>query len=168
MLCDACGKNQANVFIKKLVNGLLKEESLCSSCAAEKAGFSIDLGELKEGLFSNISDMIAGFSDISILDESEKIPPCSVCGLTYRDFQSKGRLGCGECYNSFESKLTPLMTRLQGSVQHAGKSPPGIKEVNEKKKLKNELKIAIEKEEYERAAVIRDRIKILEGKNNEV
>lgn len=166
MLCDSCKNNEANVFIKKLVDGVLKEEKLCSSCAASVAKFSVDFNEFKEDIFSNLSDMLAGFSDVVKVDETDKIPPCKECKMSYGEFQRNGRLGCGACYEAFRDKLTPLMMRLQGAVQHAGKIPTGMEKQSEKKRLKKELKQAVDTEEYERAAVIRDRIRTLEEEEN--
>ncbi len=77
-------------------------------------------------------------------------------------------MGCSECYRTFNKKLLPLLRRLHGSVQHTGKAPLQKVGVGKKGKeimeLRRELQKVIEKEEYEKAAVIRDKIKKLEKK----
>ncbi len=156
MLCDLCHKREAKIFIKKVEDGNMVEYKICEVCAGEAMGQIIDFSELQENIFHSLSDMLTAFSDIS---EDLK---CPKCGLTSSEFQEIGKLGCEKCYETFEEKLTPLLKRLQGSVQHAGKSLPGRKQLREIETLKDELKKSIEKEEYERAAVLRDRIKELE------
>jgi len=90
---------------------------------------------------------------------------CSNCGLSYADFKKRGRLGCEECYTAFESKLTGLIKRIHGTTLHTGKIPsvnpqPLTREI-EMRKLRERLKQAIDREEYEEAARIRDEMKRL-------
>ncbi len=37
MLCQICGKNLANVHLKTIVNGIAKEQYMCSECASKKS-----------------------------------------------------------------------------------------------------------------------------------
>lgn len=93
---------------------------------------------------------------------------CPKCGLSYEGFQEIGKLGCSECYRSFRDKLVPLLRRIHGNTRHGGKIPSKAGEdmarAKELERLKRELEEAVRNEEYERAAEIRDRIKLLEGK----
>ena len=93
---------------------------------------------------------------------------CGSCGFDYSDFKRLGRLGCPECYRAFEKQLLPLLRQLHGSTQHRGKSPAEIEPTvlinQELVELKEELSRAVQKEQYEEAARIRDRIKELESK----
>jgi len=89
--------------------------------------------------------------------------------MTYYDFQKKGRLGCGKCYGTFQKKLAELLKKIHGSDRHVGKTP--YKEEKPRKgaedleRLRGELEELIKKEEFEKAAVLRDRIKELERQN---
>jgi protein arginine kinase activator len=163
MLCDICQEREANVFIKKIENNEKVEYNLCEVCAAKMTSPSIDLADFQQDFFSNLSDMLAGFVDIGKLEETEE-KECPQCGITFSDFQQAGRLGCAECYDTFADRLAPLLQRLQGSIQHAGKAPVDIEKKTQIEKLRQELKEAVAREEYERAAVIRDRIRSLERK----
>jgi len=165
LICDICKKHKATVFIKKTVNGKKVEYNLCETCAGKVSGPSNNTSVFSQNLFSGLSDMIAGFSDSEKTGEIEGALVCSKCSMTFGDFQLSGRFGCDKCYDVFAVNLTPLMKRLQGSVQHAGKSPPGTEKDTEINKLKKELESAVKKEEYERAAIIRDKLKELEGDN---
>jgi protein arginine kinase activator len=98
--------------------------------------------------------------------KGQKIKKCPTCGMTFEDFSKVGRLGCGECYRTFRPELTDLLRRIHGSPKHRGKStiePPTetVQPVREERKLREELRKAIENEEFEKAASLRDQIKSL-------
>ena len=95
---------------------------------------------------------------------------CSSCGTTYEEFIQKGRFGCSECYRSFNGQLGKTLKSIQGAEQHTGKRPKGFvvatvnkayKNISESEKLAILLQEAIEKEEFEEAARLRDLIKQL-------
>ncbi len=162
MLCDRCKKNPATVHIKKIEDGRKVQLDLCTVCASEISPPAAGLFGFQENFFDSISDILAGFSDIQDDEEKGGRQCCSVCGTSFGDFQKTGRMGCSECYEAFSEKLLPLLKRLQGSIQHAGKSPPGESRRQELIIMKKDLEQAVSDEEYERAAVIRDKIKEME------
>ena len=83
---------------------------------------------------------------------------------------NNGKIGCADCYTTFYDKLLPSLQRIHGKTRHEGKNPTVIKtEVNtsekETEKLENELKAAINEQNFEKAAELRDRIRSMkEGK----
>ncbi len=174
MLCDACHNKQSTIHFKRVSNNEIVEIHLCEDCAQEKGInlFTMDevpFGEQQFGL----ADLLAGFTDVpSALEMKKVIRKCPNCGITYADFKKSGRLGCSECYKAFKDQLAPLLGRLQGSTHHKGKIP----EIQGKPKklikretigeLKVKLRYLIKKENYEEAAVIRDKIKVFERKND--
>ncbi len=166
MICSKCKKRPATVHIKKIHQGKEEKLNLCSECASGYSAPAAGLFGLNEGIFSSLSDMLAGFSDIQE-EQIREEDGCPSCKKKFREFQQSGRLGCPGCYEYFSKRLMPLLKRIQGSVQHAGKSPPGQSQSEELKRLKNDLRQAVEKEEYERAAVIRDKIREIEAEGNE-
>lgn len=184
MLCDDCRENEATVFLKAVVNNKLMEMHLCESCAGKK-GLELGTGAgmlSLSGLFENLSELTKEFLPIE-----RKSLRCSDCGFRYSDFKKTGRLGCPHCYVSFESQLIQLLTRIHGSSRHTGKkylrgaasahaagSPSrhqGPVHAQARKdpaaeieSLKIKLKKAVEREDYEMAAKLRDRIKEYESK----
>jgi protein arginine kinase activator len=97
---------------------------------------------------------------------------CPSCGFTYQDFKKVGRFGCGECYEAFKKQLDPLLKRIHGSNRHVGKVPltagKAVKEttvLQSIKELKAQLEKAVQSEEFETAAKLRDKIRELEGNN---
>ena len=91
---------------------------------------------------------------------------CDKCGSTFNDIVRSGKIGCADCYSTFYDKLLPSLERLHGRTRHEGKIPNGIVEVpdkSEKEKLQDELKQAVDEQNYEKAAELRDKIKALES-----
>jgi protein arginine kinase activator len=92
---------------------------------------------------------------------------CAACGATLRDFRDSGRLGCDQCYLTFDFHLRDLLRRLHGSSQHVGEryEVPGVDEADPKSRLlelRAQLRRAVESENFELAAELRDRLRVLE------
>ena len=93
---------------------------------------------------------------------------CAACGSTLKDFRESGRLGCAQCYESFQTHLRDLLRRLHGSSQHVGEryAPPGADAAADPRiqllDLREQLRRAVESENFELAAELRDRIRVLE------
>ena len=170
MLCQHCKKNEATTVVKTMINGEYAEYRLCHECAHELGydsmfpDFSADFGGLLSSFFSNALPAISGAAH------------CNTCGSTLNDIKRTGKVGCADCYDTFFSELMPTIRNIHGNTEHKGKRP-NVSEytVNEDKKdqtesaedklsaLRAELKKAIEDENFERAAQLRDEIKELEG-----
>ncbi len=164
MLCDICGKNPATVHLTEIIDDQMNELHLCEECARQK---SVQM-ESQFGL----SDLLAGMAEFekpATEDREAAATKCPDCGLAYRDFKKIGRLGCGECYTTFKKYLGPLLKRIHGSSRHQGKTPvkaaKGLKEeINMIQDLRAKLQKAIEAEEFEEAARLRDQIKAVQEK----
>lgn len=187
MLCQKCGKNEANVRYTQIVNGVKKEMILCEECAAK-----MGINNFKINMPIHFSNFLDDFFDEEQLLPSfmkEKSNQCNSCGEVYDDFIKTGLLGCPECYDMFEDRLDSVLKHIQGNVKHVGRKPLNIsekmentgenvtkksakvnnsnKEVKENKQteieqLKADLNKAIQEERYEDAAVLRDKIKKLD------
>ena len=162
MLCDICKKNPATVHLTEIIDNQMNELHLCEQCAHEK---SVQM-EQKFGL----SDLLAGLAEFGKPTKETEIVSlkCPNCGMTYANFKKIGRLGCPECYTAFHKYLGPLLKRIHGSSVHLGKSPfktaKAVKKKVDTQDLRQKLQKAIEEEEFEEAARIRDQIKESEKK----
>ena len=163
MLCQNCGKNQANAHIKKIINGNAKELHLCSECAAA-LGYGNLVGEF--GL--NLGDLIGSMFEVNS-PRAKALPTeqkCSSCGASFEDFVQTGKAGCSNCYITFYDRLLPSLQRIHGRTGHSGKVPSSAgKDLKIKKELENlkaDLNASIEAQEFERAATLRDRIREIE------
>jgi len=152
MLCTHCKKNQATIFYKSLINGEATEIYLCPDCA-ESMGFGPERPS---------DEMIVNELLGSILPRtarSREVKVCGLCGQRIDEFSRSGKAGCSECYNVFREELYPSIVNLHGSAEHKGRENPKTGEV---KALKAELRKAVEGEDYEKAAALRDKIRELE------
>ncbi|MBP2242841.1 protein arginine kinase activator [Cytobacillus eiseniae] len=129
-------------------------------------GFSIN--NLLAGLL-NMNPTIQKHEQDSF--QKENIVQCDQCSMTFQQFIKLGRFGCANCYKAFGDQLTPILRRLHsGNSSHNGKIPARIGGSLHLKKnieqLKHQLKEIISKEEFEKAAQIRDEIRLLESQLN--
>lgn len=172
MKCQKCGKNPADTHIKRVINGEFEEYALCSNCAKE-------LG------YTNVFDGFGGFQDSfnSLLGSffSNALPArsqatrCEVCNTSYADITRTGMMGCGNCYTIFADQLMPTIRGIHGNITHCGKhsvfadreKTQPVKKVETKENvienLKAQLKVAIENQEFEKAAELRDKIREMEA-----
>lgn len=169
MLCQNCGKNEATTHVKRVVNGDTTETHLCAECAQH-----LGYGDIFSGFGLNLDDFFGGF----LGDTMQKLAApneqkCPKCGSTFSDIVNSGRLGCSDCYRTFYDKLLPSIQRIHGRINHTGKQAPTVKETSKKDDesseinriddLKAQLAKAVENQEFEQAAVLRDEIKKLES-----
>jgi protein arginine kinase activator len=99
------------------------------------------------------------------ISESEK-KTCPICGITFAQFRSSGRLGCAYDYVCFQEELEPLLINIHGSAVHRGKRPARSATAQGKQReliqLRREMEEAIDREDYETAGRLRDQIKSME------
>ena len=158
MLCDVCKEVEATVHLTQVINGKVQKVDLCETCAKEKgvsdpAGFSL-------------ADLLLGLGAGENIQAEPGSVKCEVCGLIQADFKKTGRLGCSHCYETFAEGLTSLLKGMHRGIQHIGKVPPSavkrIERERELKDLRQNLDKAIDLENYELAASLRDKIRTIE------
>ena len=157
MQCSICKEKPATVHLTQIVGDKMQKLDLCEECAKAKgvndpAGFA--LADLMLGLgASQQIEEAAGGADVK----------CPRCGFTQADFKKSGRLGCSECYKTFSEGLSGLLKSMHKGTKHVGKAPEALKASRETAdKLKTQQKKlakAIESENFEEAASLRDEIK---------
>lgn len=157
MLCEKCGKNPATVMYTQILNGQKSSINICSACAG------------KESIFDNFGSLLS-FNHIG-----QSAAVCSVCKTSLSEFNRSGRAGCGNCYTAFRQHADAMLRKIHGTSQHQTDNTPVQEEVQkepaEKEKskleiLKEKMAEAIQTENFEEAAKLRDEIKNL-GKDGE-
>ncbi|MBD3346038.1 MAG: hypothetical protein GF401_13325 [Chitinivibrionales bacterium] len=155
--CEVCGANQANVHLTQIINGQTTVLHLCEECAQKKGiNVSVATGD--------------------VMPESIKLqqPPmaakeiyCSNCRMPFSQFQTNGKLGCSECYRSFQNEIDGMLKQVHGSCVHRGKRyvPGGSVQTSPVSlgQLRIQLDRAVKNEEFELAAAIRDTIRSIEA-----
>lgn len=164
MKCQVCGVADATVHVKEVQNDQVTEVYLCQECAREK-GYHSMLDQSKHSLASQFVWMAENlFPEAS---SQMGHVQCADCGVKYGDLLKTGRLGCPACYTHLEPQLKQIVRRVHGAVRHIGKAPGRDGQLFERRRrvqrLHEELARAIDREEYERAAGIRDELRSIES-----
>jgi protein arginine kinase activator len=164
MLCDSCRERQAVINLTQVEHDSKVTLHLCEQCAQDK-GVETGVTVLKSPLGGFITAMGKGAANV--LPTAADGLRCASCGATLKDFRESGRLGCAQCYEAFDGHLRDLLRRLHGSSQHVGERyvPPGEGDADPRHHLldlKEQLRRAVENENFELAAELRDRIRVLE------
>ena len=161
--CEICGSEDAVVHLTQIENDQMTTSHLCQRCAAAKGVESSE-----ESINLPLTGFLAQLGDEpSTQQPAESLGSCSFCGLTFNDFREAGRLGCPHCYTTFEGYLRGLLRRVHGSTQHVGKvylpPDPAASDVEKQLEvLRHKLQRAVDSEDFERAAEIRDKIRTME------
>jgi len=161
MKCDGCdGQPVVTEVIVK--NGQKIEQHLCEKCAAQ-AGITPQAHAPFGQLFTKLVISQAGGGASS----DAAAQACPSCGLGYAEFRKTGSLGCPGCYEAFEPLIAPLIERAhEGATHHVGKVPRRAGASCDRQRqiqaLRKELLQAVESEQFERAARLRDRVRVLE------
>jgi protein arginine kinase activator len=164
MSCDQCREREAVIHLTQIVNEQVTTLHLCERCAAEK-GVENASAVTKSPLGTFLAAM-----GKSVGDQTQPVrggEVCSRCGGSLQDFRESGRLGCPECYRSFEAPLRDLLRRLHGSTHHVGEryADRGNGAADHRQSaadLREQLRLAVETENFELAAELRDRLRVLE------
>lgn len=152
MLCQHCNKNEANMHMKRIINGRAAEVHLCSDCAR-----SLGYGEAFSGFGLGFSDFLSDF--LLKGEHSSNAARCTFCNKSFEEIAKDGKMGCAECYTTFYDKLLPSLQRIHGKGTHMGKKPNGnIDSQNKLNVLKEQLEEAIREQNFESAVKIRDEI----------
>ncbi|MCL2387296.1 MAG: UvrB/UvrC motif-containing protein [Defluviitaleaceae bacterium] len=173
MQCERCQSNPASVHMQQFMHGKKVELHLCQDCA-----FKMDNPEMMvslENIFKGFLDQLNTkyFNPQTMGGTAGGPPPlrpakaCSRCGMTFQKFKTGGRLGCDVCYTSFAKEVEVLLKNVQGgNTRHEGKYPrrmgAGLISKRQVSELRSQLKQAIEDENYEEAARLRDEIRAIE------
>jgi protein arginine kinase activator len=159
MQCDVCQTKEATVFLTQIVDGKMQKVNLCEGCSKEKG--------VNDPTGFALADLLLGLGASEEIEKSPAAMKCPVCGFTQADFKKTGRLGCSNCYTVFSDGIAPMLKNMHKGTLHTGKTPSAfhkIREHDEKiKALQDNLSKAIEAEEFELAATLRDQIRQVEA-----
>ncbi len=163
MLCDDCREETASVHLTKVVQGDVSLVHLCAKCAMQR-GIETTVASAPKSMLGEFLQDVHKKS--AAAGEATDDTACSFCGMALSDFRATGRLGCARCYATFEARLRDLLRHVHGSAQHVGrKYVPPVPEIfgraSTVAELEEQLRCAIDNEEFELAASLRDKIQTL-------
>lgn len=148
MLCQNCGKNEANIKYTQVINGVKKEIALCEDCAKKLGLDNIGIPDIAMNFHSLLGDFFNDYVENTFLPSfNNETVKCKKCGMTYDEFIEKGMFGCSECYETFSNPIDSLLKNLHGTSKHVGRHPELKqykkkeielnKEIDDKKKYNN-------------------------------
>ena len=188
MLCENCHQNEASIHYTEIINGVKREHYLCMECA-RKLNFS-GLGDMSDTEFPFVRLLTgllsAGGGGKELEDSPMMHVCCPGCGMSFDEFTMVGKFGCAECYGVFAPLIEDNMKRIHGDSVHRGKkykSGSGdmpvsgerndntlaiMKDENDDpvetlKEINRKLREAVEIENFEEAAKLRDKIRMLKS-----
>jgi protein arginine kinase activator len=174
--CDKCKAHEATVHDVTIRGGKRVERHLCANCAKEE-GYQVQA-------------LLGPQQVVQAIVAQPVTECCPLCGMKFGSFRQSGLLGCPECYSAFSGQLSaPLERWHEGGTHHVGKVPrraraapaPHAERAPESTSesaaalaalemlrrrvdtLRRQLCEAVEGEQYERAAALRDEINRLES-----
>ena len=157
MTCQECGKKRATIHLTDFIDGKPVQMHLCEACYNKKDG-------LPPLTSAKLLAALVG----TVVPELQKIAnkQCPQCGISYREFWQTFRLGCPNDYEAFQESLDQLLEQIHGATRHIGKIPAGAAQKCAREAraevLHRELQEVVKKEDFERAAWLRDEIRKLE------
>jgi protein arginine kinase activator len=141
----------------------MQKVNLCEGCSKEKG--------VQDPTGFALADLLLGIGAAEEIEKGSPSTKCPVCGFTQSDFKKTGRLGCSGCYIAFAEGLNSLLKAMHKGTEHVGKLPLRAQRTlalsDRMKTLTENLKKAVEQENYETAASLRDQIKQLEHQLSE-
>ena len=184
MLCENCHQNEASIHYTEIINGVKREHYLCMECA-RKLNFS-GLGDMSDTEFPFVRLLTgllsAGGGGKELEDSPMMHVCCPGCGMSFDEFTMVGKFGCAECYGVFAPLIEDNMKRIHGDSVHRGKKyksgsgdmpvsgerNDNMKDENDDpvetlKELNRKLREAVEIENFEEAAKLRDKIRMLKS-----
>ena len=157
MLCCICKEKEAKVHYTQIVGDKMQKVDLCEECAKTKG--------VNDPVGFSLADLLLGLGASQEIEQAGGGTglKCPTCGFTQADFKKAGRLGCPACYETFAEPLGGLLKTMHKGTRHVGKVPESLRESRDLsdrlKQLQRNLANAIEKEDFEEAAILRDKIK---------
>jgi protein arginine kinase activator len=178
VLCENCKEREGVFQVTTVSGGTTRKIQLCEKCAAERGVEQSpapppQIGDLLQKVQQQMSSAAAagvvagGVGGALGAAAARDQGRCAFCSATLGDFRATGRLGCAHCYGAFESSLRELLRRVHGSARHTGHryeapKPDDLQRRSTVVELRDRLRKAIETEQFELAADIRDRLRVLE------
>jgi protein arginine kinase activator len=162
MQCENCGIAEATIQLTTVVEDETRVLHLCERCAAERGVEIVPAAPGNLPLAGFLAQIGAGMTEPAASGR------CSSCGLTATQLKQTGRLGCSACYQHYEQHLRGLLRRLHGVTQHAGKVSVARDASSSDLRaqldaLRRRLQHAVDSEDFEHAAALRDQIRRMES-----
>ncbi|MEM1157281.1 MAG: UvrB/UvrC motif-containing protein [Verrucomicrobiota bacterium] len=153
MKCNFCKSQQATIFLSQIFKGEIIKLDLCEACARKL--------EVTDVQGVAVNELIEKISQIQEANRHDAEQVCTKCGMSLEEMKKRGQFGCSECYDAFGGQTTSIISENQKGFLHTGKVPRGLQAQvlrYRRQQLEQELQQAVESEDFEKAARLRDQL----------
>ena len=157
MKCDLCKKNEAVLFIEDVKGDKITHQKICKECMIKMTQkvmpALLPLAPLLNGL------NIAGLT----LSLDKQTLKCPHCNRTLDEIEQTHTVGCENCYKAFKDFIDPIIFTSGYALPYKGSYPKPLQRFSDHRKrlslLKSQLRDAVDTEDFENAAKVRDELK---------
>ena len=159
MLCCVCKEKEATVHYTQIAGEKILKVDMCEECGRAKG--------VNDPAAFPMADLLLGLGPAQDVEEAGGgiELKCPKCGFTQADFKKAGRLGCADCYHTFGEALEGHLKAMHKGTRHIGKVPESFRQARDladrRKLLEKKLTKAVQEEDFEAAANLRDEIRHL-------
>lgn len=169
MLCERCHAHPATVHMVQVVNGHRKEEHLCSKCAEKEHVFQKEQSFFGHGFFDSPLDHFFGGSMLGhLLEDPFGTRTLEDQGGQFIEVSPEKLPENESSYNRFKESIRLSFRKGKNEIPvnepKAKEKANAPAESEELQALRKELKSCVDREDFERACEVRDKIKAMEGK----
>jgi protein arginine kinase activator len=153
MECNFCQSQQATIFLSQIFKGQVIKLDLCEPCARK-----LEVTDVQGVAVNELIQKIRRLQEEVSQDAEIK---CPGCGISLAEMRKRGQLGCAQCYEAFASEVAEIIDDNQKGNHHHGKSPrKRMADVKtyQREDLQQRLQKAVESEDFETAARLRDEL----------
>ncbi len=187
--CQLCPSPHATVHLTEFSpTGGRLELHVCRDCVA-RLGLVLDHPPPLASLLVQAQALAQVGEDLESVVVPNAGEACPQCGLEFSAYVQSNLFGCGECYQAFAPQVAELVQRYHGAVRHGGRLPAGIAGLSSpaspetvtpspatikrrksatRATLTTALSEAIAREQFERAAALRDQLASLDAESGTI
>lgn len=171
MLCERCHAHPATVHMVQVVNGHRKEDHLCSECAEKEHVFQKEQSFFGHGFFDSPLDHFFGGSMLGhLLEDPFGTRTLEDQGGQFIEVSPEKLPENESSYDRFKEAIRPSFQKGKNEIPvnepKAKEKADAPAESEELQALRKELKSCVDREDFERACEVRDKIKALESKKS--
>lgn len=163
--------------IVKVVGGQLEDYHVCEECAAGLSAYAAKIMKNAQADLKStahlLSDLLKGQEEGAAISPGKPVHPapadiqCPHCGLDFSRYRQTYMLGCPHCYDAFGEALEADIRKIHGATEHTGGRTHSQEKLadfqSRLKTLKHELEDAVRREDFDKAARLRDELKELQS-----
>jgi protein arginine kinase activator len=161
MKCDICKERDAVIFLQQVSAESRREIHLCFECARGR-GLYADGEKLELSFPALLAEILPRQKQIRAEEKT-----CPVCARTLSQISRDLAVGCPECYTYFSAEIKELQKKQGVAGPWTGALPRRLGKqksvLPDRTLLQIKLEECLTREDYEKAAIYRDRLRLLEN-----